>query len=185
MTTAARARAGNLLGALALAVTDRCVGAAGTVGEHSESAAAALSALHQFLDGPSIERLATVVGLSHSGTVRLVDRLEHDGLVRRGPGSDSRITAVALTAAGRREAGRIAAGRLDLLGQVLDPLSPTEQRTLAELAGKILVGMMRPPGATRWTCRLCDLNACGRAAGRCPVEQAARAQYGPITDRRG
>ncbi len=174
-------QAANLLGALALAVTDRCLPPGGGTGGHPASVAAALSALDQFLDDPSIDRLAAVVGLSQSGTVRLVDRLERDGLVRRGPGEDNRVTTVALTAAGRREARRIAAARLDLLGAALDPLSPSERRTLAVLAGKVLVGMMRPPGATRWTCRLCDLTACGRAVGRCPVEQAARARYGGTT----
>jgi len=159
-------------------VTDRCVHPAGDRRGHPESAAAALSALGQFLDKPPIERLAAVIGLSHSGTVRLVDRLEREGLVRRGVGVDNRVTTVALTAAGRRESGRIAATRLDLLGEALDPLSPAERRTLVVLAGKILAGMMRPPGATRWTCRLCELTACGRPVGRCPVERAARARYG-------
>jgi hypothetical protein len=37
---------------------------------------------------------------------------------------------------------------------------------------------MRGPGATRWMCRLCDLDACGRADGSCPVERAAAARYG-------
>lgn len=172
-------RTANLLGAVALALTDRCLhAAAGTTGL-GESAAAALSAIDQFLDGPSIDRLAEVTGLSQSGTVRLVDRLERDGLVRRRPGGDGRVTAVSLTPVGRRTARAIEATRLQLLEGVLAPLDPEERDTLAELTGKLLVGMMRKPGATRWTCRLCDLTACGRAQGHCPIERAARARYGP------
>lgn len=75
-------QAANLLGALAIAVTDR-------LGEslvHSPSAAALLSAVDQFLDAPTLDGLAQVVGLSQSGAVRLVDRLERDGYVRRGHG---------------------------------------------------------------------------------------------------
>ena len=70
------ARAGNVLGALALGLTDRM-----TTGSASD--AAALSALHHFLRDPSIDLVRQVLGLTHSGTVRLVDRLAADGLVRR------------------------------------------------------------------------------------------------------
>ncbi len=182
MADSGPARAANLLGALALAVTDRCVHAAGEASGHAESDAVALSALDQFLGGTSIDRLASVVGLSQSGAVRLVNRLELEGLLQRGPGLDGRVTSVLPTPAGRRAARRIEATRLRLLAEALEPLDPTEQAALAALAGKVLVGMMREPGATRWTCRLCDLAACGRRSGHCPVEQAARARYGEPPD---
>ena len=173
------ARAANLLGALALAVIDRCLQEAGRQTGHPESEAAALSAIDQFLDRPSIDRLSAVIGLSQSGTVRLVDRLEREGLVRRGPGGDGRVTSVTLTPEGRRAAYQIEAARLRLLEEVLAPLDQAERDALAGLTGKLLVGTMREPGATRWTCRLCDLGACGRRTGHCPLEQAARRRYGP------
>jgi DNA-binding MarR family transcriptional regulator len=175
------AQAANLLGALALAVTDR-VGETldATVGR-SQSAAAMLSALDQFLDVPTVDRLAQVLGLSQSGAVRLVDRLEHDGYVRRSRGSrgpDARSIGVHLTGAGRRAARRVRAQRLDHLDRLLDPLEEDERRQLAVLAGRLLAGMMREPGAVGWTCRLCDLRACGRREGRCPLEREARRRYG-------
>ena len=178
MTAAPADQTANLLGALALAVTDRVAEAVTDRSGCSESAAAALSALDQFLDRPSVDRLSQVLGLSQSGTVRLVDRLEQDGLVRRGPGVDGRTTAVPLTAAGRRVARGLEAARLHVLDSVLGPLTDDERRTLATLVGRMLVGMMREPGATRWTCRMCDLAACGRPAGHCPLEREARARYG-------
>lgn len=174
------ARTANLLGALALAVTDRCVQEAAEANGHPESDAAALSAIHQFLGGTSIELLASVIGLSQSGTVRVVNRLEREGLLQRGPGRNGRTTSVLPTSAGERAARRIESTRLRLLGRALEPLDATEQETLATLAGKVLVGMMRQPGATRWTCRLCHLAACGRQKGHCPIEQAARARYGGL-----
>ena len=146
--------------------------------ERSETAASAMSALDQFLHGPSVDQLSQVVGLSQSGGVRLVDRLQRDGLVERGPGGDGRTAAVSLTARGRRAARRLAEARLELLGDVVGTLTAGEQDVLAELVGRMLVGLMREPGATRWTCRLCDLGACGRAEGHCPLEQEARARYG-------
>lgn len=80
----------NLLGALALAVGDRLASSLKEAVGHSQSAAALLSALDQFLEAPGIEHLSTVLGLSQSSTVRLVDRLVADGYVRRTPGTDAR-----------------------------------------------------------------------------------------------
>jgi DNA-binding MarR family transcriptional regulator len=168
----------NLLGAVALAVHDRMVEAVADEPGGGHTAVAALSALDQFLEEPSIDRLAQVVGLSPSGAVRLVDRLQAGGLVVRGSGTDGRTTTVGLTAAGRRRAQRVERSRLTVLDGVLAPLTADERETLAGLLGRLLVGMMREPGATRWMCRLCDLAACGRAAGQCPVEREARARYG-------
>jgi rubrerythrin len=41
----------------------------------------------------------------------------------------------------------------------------------------MLVGMMRPPGAVRWICRLCDTGICRGSPGGCPVGNAARDRY--------
>ncbi len=178
MSAAPAGQDANLLGALALAVSDRVAETVAARSGRSESATAALSALDQFLGQPSIDLLAQVLGLSQSGTVRLVDRLEHEGLVRRGSGEDGRTTTVPLTGAGRRAARRLEAARLEVLDTVLEPLSDDERQTFTSLVGRVLVGMMREPGATRWMCRLCDLSACGRPAGHCPLEREARARYG-------
>jgi DNA-binding MarR family transcriptional regulator len=178
VTAAPVGHAANLLGAMALAVSDRVAESVADRSGRSESSAAALSALDQFLGQPSIDMLSQVLGLSQSGTVRLVDRLEQDGLVRRGPGVDGRTTTLLLTGAGRRAARRLEETRLQVLDGVLEPLTDDEQQTFAKLVGRVLVGMMREPGATRWMCRLCDLSACGRPAGHCPLEQEARARYG-------
>ena len=119
-----------------------------------------------------------VVGLSQSGAVRLIDRLERDGLVARGAGEDGRVTAISLTAAGRTAARTIESSRLESLEAALAPLTRQEMEAFTELAGKLLVGLMREPGATRWMCRLCGLSACGRPDGNCPLEREARVRYG-------
>jgi DNA-binding MarR family transcriptional regulator len=144
---------------------------------HSPSAAAALSALHHFLDGPSIDLLRQVLGLTSSGTVRLIDRLEAEGYVTRRPGVDGRSIAISLTPSGHRAATRVTAARARVLDRALDVLSPAERETLDTLSSKVLIGLMRGPGATRWICRLCDTRACGHDAGWCPVAQEARARY--------
>jgi DNA-binding MarR family transcriptional regulator len=177
--TEALDREANLLGALALAVTDRTSAAMAAAGGVSESAATALLALHHFLDRPSIDRLRQVLGLTSSGTVRLVDSLVKAGYVRRKPGADARTTALALTASGRAAAKRIAAARAEVLGGVLAPLSGQERALLSDLVGRLLIGMMRPPGATRWNCRQCDTGLCRGTGDGCPVGNEARRRYFP------
>jgi DNA-binding MarR family transcriptional regulator len=143
----------------------------------SESSAAALSALLHFLDAPSVDLLRQVLGLSPSGTVRLLDRLEESGYVRRGPGEDGRSVSVTLTEPGRAAAGRVSAARAGVLQRALAVLSPQERQAFERLAGKMLVGMMRGPGALRWICRLCATGVCRGADGGCPVGNEARERY--------
>jgi len=100
-------RAANLLGALSLVIADQAADAVTEAAGRSESAAAALSALLHFLDRPSVDRLCQVLGLTSSGAVRLLDRLEESGYVTRGPGADGRTASVALTEAGRLAAARV------------------------------------------------------------------------------
>ncbi len=168
--------AGNLLGALSLVIADRTADAAAAAGG-SGSTAAALSALLNFLDRPSVDLLRRVLGLTSSGTVRLLDRLEETGYVSRGPGIDGRSSAVSLTDSGRRAAEQVSAARAEVLTGALAILSADERQALDLLLGKLLVGLMREPGAVRWMCRLCDLRACGRERGECPVANEARARY--------
>jgi len=170
-------QAANLLGALSLVITDRAAEAMAGAGGRPESAAAALSALAHFLDHPSVDRLRRVLGLTSSGTVRLVDRLVAAGYLERGPGPDGRTTSVTLTEAGRAAAAAVTAARGAVLDGALAVLSPAEREAFGALAGKVLTGLIRPPGATRWGCRLCDTGTCRAAAGGCPVTTAARERY--------
>jgi DNA-binding MarR family transcriptional regulator len=170
--------AGNLLGAFALAVADRASDAVGEAAGQSGAAAAALSALDQFLDAPSVDLLRRVLGLTPSGAVRLVDKLAAAGYVERGPGPDARTVSLHLTDSGRRAAREVQAARAVVLDGALETLTPAERATFAALTGRMLVGLMRGPEATRWMCRLCDLGACGRAEGHCPVANEARARWG-------
>jgi predicted MarR family transcription regulator len=121
--------------------------------------------------------LRQVLGLTPSGTVRLVDRLQEAGYVRRGPGGDGRSISLHLTASGRRAAERVVAARAEVLQDALSVLDSGERATFDELVSRVLVGLIRGPGAVRWMCRLCDMSACGRDAGQCPVANAARERY--------
>lgn len=183
-------RQANVLGALSLVVHDRTRDAvAAAVGEaRAETAAAALSALYHFLDRPNIDMLRQVLGLTPSGAVRLVDRLVDAGFVTRdrsgvtAAGSrqvgDRRSRVITLTPAGRHAAEQVAEARADVLLEALDPLTDAERATFEQLIGRVLAGLGRGPGATRWICRLCDTDACERREGKCPIARAAANRYG-------
>ena len=171
-------RSANVLGALAIAIGDRMADAVAEAAGHALTAATALSALHHFLDAPSIDRLRQVLGLTSSGTVRLVDRLEQDGYVTRGAGADRRSRAVTLTARGREVAQRVSAARARVLDDALERLTDDERARFGELTGKVLGGLMREPGAVRWTCRLCDVATCRSEPGECPFAAEVRRRYG-------
>jgi DNA-binding MarR family transcriptional regulator len=170
-------RQANLLGALALVITDQTAQAVAAAAGQSVSAAAALSALHHFLDGPTIDQLHKVLGLTPSGAVRLVDRLAAAGLVTRGPGDDGRSRSVVLTDHGLRAARQVTVARAAMLSSLLDELSPAERETLHSLMSRIMAGVVGSKEGGAWICRMCDLDACGRASGHCPAASAAAAKY--------
>jgi MarR family transcriptional repressor of emrRAB len=160
-------RDANLLGALGLALADRL--AAAVPAGLSPSAAEALVSLHERRSGISIDALARIVGLSHSGTVRLADRLAAAGLIERRRGADQRSAALHLTPSGHRTARRVLAERAAAMASVLSLLTDDQQAELVRHAELILTRLGAAPEAERRLCRLCDLEACGRSHGHCPV----------------
>jgi DNA-binding MarR family transcriptional regulator len=170
-------RPANLLGALALVVSDQMADVTSAAAGRSDSAPAALAALLHFLDRPSVDRLRQVLGLTSSGTVRLLDRLAESGYIERGEGADRRSAAIVLTERGEAAAREVCQARAQLLDGVLAVLTPQERAVFDRLAGKMLVGMMRAPGAVRWGCRLCDTGICRGSPGGCPIGNEARRRY--------
>jgi DNA-binding MarR family transcriptional regulator len=124
--------------------------------------------------GRSIEALRSTVGLTHSGAVRLVDRLAEGGLVERRAAVDQRSTALYLTPAGRRAVRRILAHREAVLEGVLAPMTTEERELLARTCERLLGRIPFDPEYQVWVCRLCDREACGRGRGWCPVERVER-----------
>jgi MarR family transcriptional regulator, negative regulator of the multidrug operon emrRAB len=169
------AREANLLGAASLAVADRIRASAEEGAGQGGSAPAALVSLAGYLDGGPLGSLRGPLGLTHSATVRVVDRLVGAGLVRRRQGADRRSVAVALTPAGRRAAEGAARARAEALEAALAALDPAERAELARLHEKILFALTDGRAAAGHICRLCDADACGHERGRCPVTRGADA----------
>jgi DNA-binding MarR family transcriptional regulator len=146
------------------------------------AAPAALVALHEFLGGRTTEDLAQAVGITHSGAVRLIDRLVEAGLVERRPGRDGRSGSIVLTARGRALSLKVGAARAEAIDAALESLDGDDSETLLRLIEDLTAAITRfrlrararrdEPAA--WLCRLCDFGACGRPEGRCPAANAAR-----------
>jgi DNA-binding MarR family transcriptional regulator len=172
----------NVLGAFALVVTDELgravTEAAAEEGRGSVTDAAALSALAQFLDGATVDRVHQVLGVTPSGAVRLVDRLEAAGLVARAPGLDGRSRAIRLTEAGRNRARAVGGARSAYLAGLVSDLSSIEVDVLRDLLARVMAGVLVRKDGGAWTCRLCDLVACRRSEGECPALNAASASRG-------
>lgn len=158
-------RSGNVLGALAVGLGDGLTRAAQR--DVPESCPAAAIALAGHLPGLSIRQLSRALRLSHSATVRLVDRLADQGFVTRGRSTgDGRTAALMLTDRGAEVYTSVLGARRQYLEEVLSVLSPEERALYTDLTAKLLSQMIEKGENPLSVCRLCDVDACSD----CPVE---------------
>lgn len=172
----------NLLGTVALGLTDAMLGDAGSANDVDSTAAAALVTMLDLARSPSVQRLSQMVGISHSGAVRLVNRLVDAGLVERSPGPDARTLTVSLTRPGRTLARRIRAARRAAIEASLSGLTESHRSQLTTICEVLVANLTAARLATRRAgqlpsggalCRMCDPVACGRPDGRCPAAVTA------------
>jgi DNA-binding MarR family transcriptional regulator len=166
-TDARRTR--NLIGAFAVAATDRIQAATSAGTGLAGTDVAALLLLTTTLEGVTQDALAPSLGVTESGAARLVDRLVAAGFVRRDPGRNRRSVSIAVTPAGRAAAHKGLTAREQTCDDLLAVLTVGERGTLTHLLEKLLRPMpVSLPSAHR-ICRLCDPIACGHDENRCPV----------------
>lgn len=164
----------NVVGAAVLFLADRMRVATEAATGRGGAQPAALTSLHGWANGSTIETLSRALGLSHSRTVRVVDALEVDGLAkRRGDPADRRRALVDLTSDGQRAAKAVLEARAAALKEVLSLVSDSERTALAAAAESMLGAAISSRADARLACRLCDLDACGHLAGHCPSTLAA------------
>jgi DNA-binding MarR family transcriptional regulator len=152
-------RTANLLGAVGLAVVDRIEETAREILSHAGETPAALVVIGYGM-GPSNDQLRRILGLSHPGTVRLVDRLVADGLVERRDGRDRRVIALYLSERGMALREDLLKSRLAVIRPLVAALSDAEQETFAALLHKMLSSMETTDWERRTLCRLCDNRVC-------------------------
>ena len=168
-------RTANLLGALALTLSDRAGAAVHAGAGVSGSDAAALVTLRNYAEGESLDLLRRALALSHPAVVRLADRLQARGLVERHrSASDGRAVALRLTPTGRRAADAALAARAGAVAAALETLEPAQRSALGPMLERMLGAETTDATASLVICRMCDPDVCGHP-DRCPVTQAARA----------
>ena len=155
-----RKQIGNLLGATVLALHDElsssvesCTGRAG------ETAAAIVVLGHQ--PGLSNDHLSKLLKITHTGTVRLIDNLVADALVKRESAKhDKRVIAISLTRKGEKLREKILKTREASMVAASWDLSAEERSSLHSILSKVLVNISTDDEHKLRICRLCDASSC-------------------------
>lgn len=163
-------RTANLLGALACEIAERLDQRLKNHPNESDSAAAALNVVG-FYEGCSNNALSRALKLSHTTTVRLIDKLVEQGLVERREGIDRRAVSLFLTRRGRERARTIVKDRCLALNEIVDVLSERQRDQIDKLAEVLLRSLTTSAQEADHICRLCDDDAC--PPENCPVHQEA------------
>lgn len=142
--------------------------ASSVTGLQGEAAAALLSVGTR--PGRPIEDLRRALGLSHSGTVRLVDRLQGRDWMERGASPEGREVRLHLTRGGEAMFRRLLGARREALKAMLTPVPEADRPTLERALSMLLAGLPSTRADAWHICRLCDHGACRGAA--CPVGSA-------------
>jgi DNA-binding MarR family transcriptional regulator len=155
-----------MLAAFAGEISERVRTAIKNHPNQTDSASAALNIMG-FWEGITNAQLARALKLSHTATVRLVDRLEAHGLVEARSGEDKRATHLHLTQAGRDAVLPMLAARCAAVERYLTVLTPAEENQLSALLEKLVQPLGTDAYSVCHFCRLCDLATC--PAEQCPM----------------
>ncbi len=161
----------NLLGAFSTAIASGIEEELNELGSRSVSHEAALVAICNH-PGEGIDKLSSILNLTHSGAVRVVDALEKDKLIQRQPSPvDGRAVVLRATKKGKRRCDDVLDARGKVLTHSIDSLTAPQKKAIVPALEKVLSSMTCDQATARKICRLCDEGVC-RSVG-CPVEKAA------------
>ncbi|MEI6418304.1 MAG: MarR family winged helix-turn-helix transcriptional regulator [Sphingomonadales bacterium] len=123
--------------------------------------------------GLTAERLSTVLMMSHSGCLRLVERLMLAGYVDRHDGRNKREKAIHLTELGAKMRTDLLSARQSAAWEILSHLDPAERNAMRTYILRML-DRMEPEGLGKdGLCRLCDRLACER----CPANMLGQTEW--------
>jgi DNA-binding MarR family transcriptional regulator len=162
-------RSSNLLGAFVISVYDQMVQRIETEESISPQAASALVVIG-FNQGRSVDFLSGALQLSHSGCVRLVDKLQEAGFVDRREGQDRRVVELYLTPAGHERMQGILRTRRRYLDGLLKSLSAKEVKQFTDQIEHMLFEITTGDEHAEAMCRFCDEDVCPQ--NTCPITLA-------------
>ena len=157
----------NILGALAVLIQDRVESAWQSDLDLSPMAAAALVQIDGE-PGCTIELVAGRIGLTHSATVRVIDKLAERGLVEKDRArKDARAQSLTLSKTGKRMAQQLHAARNRVTDDLLAGLDSAQRKALEAAISMILHRTVEPGREADVTCRVCDDRRC--SPDICPI----------------
>jgi MarR family transcriptional regulator, negative regulator of the multidrug operon emrRAB len=157
----------NILGALAVLIQDRVEGTWQSSLDLSPMAAAALVQI-EGEPGCTIELVAGRIGLTHSATVRVIDKLAERGLVEKDRArKDARAQSLKLSKTGKRVAQQLHEARNQVTDDLLAGLAPAQRAGLEQAIRAILHRCVNPGREADVTCRVCDDRRCSPEI--CPI----------------
>ena len=160
----------NILGALAVLIQDRVESAWQSDLDLSPMAAAALVQIDGE-PGCTIELVAGRIGLTHSATVRVIDKLAERGLVEKDRArKDARAQSLTLSKTGKRIAQQLHAARNRVTDDLLAGLDSAQRKALEAAISMILHRTVEPGREADVTCRVCDDRRC--SPDICPIRVA-------------
>lgn len=159
----------NLLGAFATTVSTGIEQGIAELGGRSISHEAALVAIYNH-PNDSIDMLSKVLGITHSGAVRLINTLEQEQWVRRHKSTtDARAIVLRVTTKGKKRAEQVLQAREQVITQVTDVLTTEQKAALEPILKTALGALTHDQKEARRICRICNEQVC-RSKG-CPVEE--------------
>ena len=167
----ADARTANLLGAFLTGLHDHMSERLEQESAITGDGPAALVAI-AYNEGRTVEFLRKTLTLSHSWTVRVVEKLEKAGLVQKKTGTDKRAVALYLTDQGKRKVQGIVRARRRCLDEVLAALPVKDHKKLTIMLERMLAVLTGDDDSAEAICKLCEVDVCPQ--NRCPVTLAVK-----------
>ncbi len=123
--------------------------------------------------GQPIERLRQALEMSHSGCVRLVERLMLAGYAERHVGRNKREAAIHLTAVGEQMRSDLLAARREGAWAVFSNLDNAERNVVRDHLARMLDRMAPDGNGAEGVCRLCEVAVCKD----CPAHKPGQTEW--------
>lgn len=162
----------NLIGTFATSVSNDIEKQIAELGGRSLSHEAALVTIYNH-PNETIDVLSKVLGLTHSGAVRLINTLEKEELVeRRKSVKDARSVVLCVTDKGSQRVELVLASRETATSKILNNFNDEQKQSFLSLIEIALSSLTSEQIEARKICKLCNEGVCRKQG--CPVESAIK-----------
>ena len=162
----------NLIGTFATSVSNDIEKQIAELGGRSLSHEAALVTIYNH-PNETIDVLSKVLGLTHSGAVRLINTLEKEAFVERQKSAkDARSVVLCVTDKGCKRVELILKNRETATSKILNNFNAEQKQSFLSLIEIALGSLTSAQIEARKICKLCNEGVCRKLG--CPVEKAIK-----------